>query len=112
MDTSRIKHSILQLVKVLKTGKSVMIFPEGTRTYNGQVNLFKKTFSILAQELNVPIVPVCIDGAFSAMPRGSILPRPRKVTVTFLPRICPTEVSTYESLVEQTRTAIETTLGK
>lgn len=112
MDTSRIKHSILQLVKVLKTGKSVMIFPEGTRTYNGQVNLFKKTFSILAQEVNVPIVPVCIDGAFSAMPRGSILPRPRKVTVTFLPQICPTEVSTYENLVEQTRTAIEATLGK
>jgi long-chain acyl-CoA synthetase len=76
----------------------VIIFPEGTRTLDGAVGEFKKTFAILSKELNVPVVPVAISGAFEALPSGSILPRPfRRIRVRFQPPVFPHD-HTYESL--------------
>ena len=61
---------------------------------------FKKTFAILSRELNVPIVPVAIKGAFEALPRGSLIPRPLKnIQVKFLSPVYP-EGHTYDSLNE------------
>ena len=54
----------------LKQGRSVMIFPEGTRSIDGHVAEFKKGAAILAVELGVPIVPIGIRGSFEAWPRG------------------------------------------
>ncbi|MBZ0199558.1 MAG: AMP-binding protein, partial [Ignavibacteriaceae bacterium] len=73
MDINKdLKESIQKLAEVLRNGKNVIIFPEGTRTYTGEVGEFKKSFAILSSELNVPIVPVTIKGANNALPRGSI----------------------------------------
>ena len=47
---------------------------------------------ILAIELDVPVVPVFIGGAYEAFPRGTSLPRPKKVTVTFGRPLRPDEV--------------------
>jgi long-chain acyl-CoA synthetase len=54
----------------LKRGMVLLVFPEGTRTIDGNVAEFKKGAAILAYELGVPIVPVGIRGAFEAWPRG------------------------------------------
>src|SRR6185295_19547023 len=54
----------------LKKGRVLLIFPEGTRSIDGQVAEFKKGAAILAFELGVPIVPVGIRGAFEVWPRG------------------------------------------
>ena len=54
----------------LKHGRSLLIFPEGTRSIDGHVAPFKKGAAILSYELNVPIVPVGIRGTFEAWPRG------------------------------------------
>lgn len=106
MDMSTLSDSIQLLGEVLKQGKNICIFPEGTRTRDGKVGEFKKTFGILAKEINVPIVPIRITGAYEAMPRGRFLPRCHKVTVEYLPVIVPQENDTYESLSEKTREAI------
>jgi Long-chain acyl-CoA synthetases (AMP-forming) len=58
-----VKDSIQQMAAVLKKGKNVIIFPEGTRSKNKHLNQFKETFAILSHEMNVPIVPVVIQGA-------------------------------------------------
>ena len=106
MDMSTLKDSIQMLGEVLKQGRNIAIFPEGTRTRNGKIGEFKKTFVILSKELSVPIVPVRIDGAYQAMPRGKYLPKKHKVLVTYLPAVTPQESDTYESLAEKVRTAV------
>jgi long-chain acyl-CoA synthetase len=54
----------------LKHGNALLIFPEGTRSIDGNVAEFKKGAAILAFELGIPIVPVGIRGTFEAWPRG------------------------------------------
>ncbi|MDC1105996.1 AMP-binding protein [Prolixibacteraceae bacterium] len=80
-----LKESIQKMAEVLRQGKKIIIFPEGTRTHDGSVGSFKTTFAILSKELNVPILPVAIRGAYSAMPRGSKFVKPfKKIEVEFL----------------------------
>ncbi len=96
-----VRESIQKVAALLQSGKNIMIFPEGTRTLNGALGEFKKTFAILSKELGVPVVPVTIDGAYEALPAGSILPRPfRKVSVRFSPPVFPQD-HTYESIRDQ-----------
>ncbi|MCK4641070.1 MAG: AMP-binding protein [Candidatus Marinimicrobia bacterium] len=96
-----LKLSLQKLAEVLKNGKNIVIFPEGTRTRTGKISAFKKSFAILSCELNVPIVPVSIKGAFEALPRGSIFPKPwKKISVKFHKPVYP-EGHNYESLLDQ-----------
>lgn len=107
MDMNTLKDSIRALGQILAEGKNVVIFPEGTRTRNGKVGKFKKTFAILAKELEVPIIPVRIEGAYEAWPRDRKFPRCRKVSVTYLPPVLPTAEESYDTLAERVRSAIE-----
>jgi long-chain acyl-CoA synthetase len=99
VDVNRdLKLSIQKLAEVLKKGKNLMIFPEGTRSLTGKMGEFKQTFAILSSELKVPVVPVAIQGSFNILPSGSRFPRLfRKVYIEFLPPVYP-ENHTYESL--------------
>lgn len=102
-----LKESIQKMGEALKTNNNIMIFPEGTRTKNGNLGDFKKTFAILSCELNIPIVPVSIKGAYEALPRGSRFPKPgTKVEVDFLPPVYP-EGETYDSLATKVQNEIE-----
>lgn len=90
MERRNLKASIEQMGEVLRAGKRLVIFPEGSRTHDGSLGEFKKTFAILSIEQNVPIVPVCIKGAYEAMPRGRVLPTPHHITVEYLPPVMAT----------------------
>ncbi len=104
---SGLKESIQKLAEVLKTGRNIIIFPEGTRSKDGNLGDFKKLFAILSKELEVPVVPVTIKGAFEALPTGSLIPRLFcPITVTFQPPIVP-QGHTYESLTEQVYQRVE-----
>jgi long-chain acyl-CoA synthetase len=93
-----LKLSIQKLAEVLKKGKNLMIFPEGTRTLNGKLGDFKQTFAILSQELKIPVIPVAIKGSYDILPAGSKFPRLfRKVSIKFLQPVYP-ENHSYESL--------------
>jgi len=100
LDINRdLKESLQKLAAVLKKGKNIIIFPEGTRTRTGKLSQFKKAFAILSSELNVPVVPVSIKGAFEALPRGSVIPRPfKKICVKFHPPIYPAGLD-YDTLL-------------
>ena len=106
MQHQNLKDSILRMAKVLKQGKNLVIFPEGARTHDGKMQAFKKTFAILSKELNVPILPVRIEGAFEAMPRGTKHLGKHKITVTYLPVVKPIGELTYEQLSEKVRESI------
>ncbi len=99
MDINKdLKSSLQNLAEVLRKGRNIIIFPEGTRTRDGKLGDFKKTFAILSRELNVPVVPVAIRGAYEALPRGSRFPRPfKKISIKFYQPVYPKDHS-YDSL--------------
>ncbi len=68
---------------VLRKRKSLCVFPEGGRTFDGNVMEFKKGIGILAFRHDVPVVPAYIDGTFGALPRGAIWPRLTRISLTF-----------------------------
>ena len=100
MQKTDLKNSIQYMAQALRAGKNLMIFPEGRRTNTGEMGQFKKTFAILSKELQVPIVPVRITGAFEALPRQKTLPRPHKITVEYLPAVMPGKNQTYEEIAD------------
>ena len=107
MENRNLKNSILKLSKVLRAGKSIMIFPEGTRTHTGNLGTFKKTFAILSKELNVPIVPVRITGAYRMLKRGSRFIQPRHVQVEYLPAVMPNSSLTYDEITQIVKSRIQ-----
>lgn len=112
MERGNLKNSILKLAEVLKQGHNVVIFPEGTRTRNGKMNTFKKMFAILSKEMQVPVLPVCIRGAYEALPRGTHFVRPRKIEVEYLPLIQPRADLDYQQFADLVKQTIEEAKSK
>lgn len=67
--TSALRHTMERAEQLLRGGMSVVVFPEGARTWDGDMRKFKKGAFLLATEFNLPIVPLTIDGAFKVLPR-------------------------------------------
>ncbi|MCL4583113.1 AMP-binding protein [Fusobacterium animalis] len=106
VDANRnLKNTLQAAAKVLKNNKKLIIFPEGARTRDGELHEFKKTFAILAKDLNVPIYPFVLKGAYEAFPYNKKFPKRNNVSVQFLERIEPNN-KTVEELVEETKSNI------
>lgn len=104
-----LKETLQVSAEVLREGKNLVIFPEGARTRDGELQEFKKTFAILSKELNVPVVPFGIKGAYKAMPYGSKFPSMYPIKIKFFDKICP-ENLTIEEIVEKSKEEIESWL--
>jgi long-chain acyl-CoA synthetase len=110
MEQAHLKESIQKLAQVLKEGKNIVIFPEGSRTHDGELGDFKLSFAILSKELNIPIIPVCIRGAYDALPRHRKYLYPRHIEVHYLPPVIPTSDITYQQLADKVKKAIQKVL--
>ena len=66
------KHSIEKAEMQLKNGVSLVVFPEGTRTYTGEMGKFKRGAFQIASDLSLPIVPVTLRGSFERLHRNTI----------------------------------------
>lgn len=71
----------------LRQGKSIVIFPEGTRSRDGDMRVFKKFYAILAKELEVDIVPFGIKGAYDLFPAQRKFPKKGEVSIKFFEKI-------------------------
>ena len=70
----KVLETILQARQVLQHGTSLVVFPEGRRTYTGKMGRFNKGAFLLADKLQLPVVPMTIEGSFNILPRtGKIL---------------------------------------
>ncbi|MDP4173255.1 MAG: AMP-binding protein [Bacteroidota bacterium] len=92
-----LKLTLQKIATILKKGNNMVIFPEGARSRDGQIMNFKKSFAIISKELNVPVVPVVIDGAFDKFSIGSKFPKPGKIKLKFLKPIYPGDMD-YDSI--------------
>lgn len=84
-----IKETITEAEKTLKRGMSVVIFPEGSRSWDGKMIPFKRGAFMLAAEFRLPVVPLTIDGSFEAMPRSTYNMTPHKLILTIHKPIYP-----------------------
>jgi len=102
----RLKESLQKTARLLKSGKVVVIFPEGARTRTGELMEFKKGVAILSRELKVPVVPVALVGTYESMPPGSWFPKPVKIRVKVGKPLFPEDRS-YEEITEELRKRVE-----
>jgi len=86
---------IKESLRRLKRGEMVLVFPEGTRSPDGDIAPFRPGFTTLAVRGKAWILPVAIDGAYQAWPRRAILPRPGRIDVCYAPPISPEEVARW-----------------
>lgn len=94
---------IKETLKRLKRGELVLIFPEGTRTKDGNVAPLKPGFVALARRGRTPLLPIGMDGAFDAWPRNARFPRPSRIHVCIGEPISPETMAalTDEQLIDE-----------
>lgn len=103
-----VNESIRQIAAALEKGGRAIIFPEGTRTKDGDIGEFKQTFAILAKEMGARVVPVAIRGAYEALKPGATFPSPRAdIYVQHLPAMTPLDGETYSGFAARVRAAVE-----
>jgi long-chain acyl-CoA synthetase len=80
-----IRKSMDTTHEVLRRGRSMVVFPEGTRSVTGELAEFLPSLGYLALRAEVGILPAHIAGSFQALPKGTAIPRARELTVSFGP---------------------------
>ena len=79
--------------RLLREGRLVGVFPEGTRSRDGRLNRGRTGVARMAAETGVAVIPCATIGSFEVAPPGVRVPRPRKVTVVFGPAMRPVTTS-------------------
>lgn len=79
----KVQETIERARHTLQDGTSLVVFPEGARTFTGHMGYFKKGAFQLADDLQLPVVPLTISGSFNILPRtGGFLSRhPMTLTI-------------------------------
>ena len=108
------KDILRKALNILKSGKSMSIFPEGTRCRDGKLGRFKKGAFVVANMSQLPVVPVAIQGSYKIMPPGSIFLHWSPITLTFHAPIMSESRSSenVEYLMTKSREVIAKTLGE
>lgn len=74
-------QSLIEAAESVAAGSSVIIFPEGTRSKDGQLQEFKSGAMVLAIKAGVPLVPVAVIGTHKILPKGKLLVQPGEVII-------------------------------
>ena len=101
-------QSLNNASEIIRNGTSVIIFPEGTRSQNQNIQSFKKGGFVLAIDSGVPIIPVIIHGTWSIMQKKQILVRPGNVVLEIKKPINTLDYTreTKDDLMEKVRNIV------
>lgn len=105
------KRSVAVAAEALRSGLHITIFPEGTRSPDGQLLQFRKGAFFLAAETGAPIVPIVLRGTAGMMPRDSWRITPGEAVVEFLPAVHSEDYASREELMEAVRAAMQRALN-
>ena len=75
--------AIREAMRRVNLGGGLLIFPEGTRSVDGELGKGQEGVGFLVDKLNVPVIPAFVTGTLKAMPKGAFFPRPLKISVQF-----------------------------
>ena len=103
-------QSVAIAAEALRSGLHIFIFPEGTRSPDGNLLPFKKGAFFLAADTNAPMVPIVIKGTAQMMRKGSLKVFPGEAVVRFLPPLHPQDFESREALMEAVRTEMQSAL--
>jgi 1-acyl-sn-glycerol-3-phosphate acyltransferase len=90
--------AIKEVLRRLRRDELVLIFPEGTRTDDGEIGELKPGFCAIVRRAKTPLIPVAIDGAYQIWPRDRKWPRPGKIAVCIGE---PIQVEAMDSLADE-----------
>ena len=76
-------RALREAIRKLKEGQGLLVFPEGTRSKNGQLQDGKIGISVLSYLANAPVIPCYVSGTFNIWPKGSPLRYKGKISVLF-----------------------------
>lgn len=108
---SALRHTMERAEAVLRGGTSLVVFPEGARTFTGKMRPFKRGAFQLAAEFGLPLVPVTIDGAFKVLPRTGKIPRWGHITLTIhKPIAAPVSHDEQTAVIERCYEAVHSSL--
>ena len=112
--TSPQKDIFRKAINIIRSGKCMAIFPEGTRCRDGKLGAFKKGAFAVANMTQVPVIPVTIQGSYDIMPVGAHFLHWSPVTLTFHAPIKGEGRGSenVDYLMEKSREAIAKTLGE
>ena len=99
-------NSLHQAAREIRGGKSVVIFPEGTRTRTGEMLQFKKGGFVMAEEAGVQIVPLATVGGRFMLPPGAVHIRPGRYVVAFGAPVDPKGFPSRDALIAEVRKRI------
>ncbi len=95
-----------EMLNRLQKGEMVLLFPEGTRSSDGEIGNLKPGFIPVARRSQVPLIPIAIVGAYDCLPKGAKIPTRQPIAVVFGQPIPPSEympMSDAEILVALTK---------
>jgi 1-acyl-sn-glycerol-3-phosphate acyltransferase len=104
--------SLRRVIEGVRNGRSLAVFPEGTRTPDGRLQAFQSGVFKIAVKAGVPIVPVTIRGTFELLPKTTLAPRPGRVDVMLGEPIDTTDYNDkrLDDLIARTKAVIQQTL--
>lgn len=108
---SALRRTMQRAEAVLSNGTSLVVFPEGARTFTGKMRPFKRGAFMLANEFNLPLVPVTIDGAFKVLPRTGKIPRWGHIILTIhAPIPAPRNSESQAEVIDECYRAVHSAL--
>ncbi len=78
-------------ISLLKSGRVLCLFPEGTRSPTGEIQKAKGGIGFLISKAGVPVVPTYVDGSFQAFPKGASRIKPCRIRIFYGKPIAPAE---------------------
>jgi len=102
----RLAQQYQLIEEAVKSGRSLFVFPEGTRSRDGQLGVFKSRFFKMAISTETTIIPVRISGAYEVLPKGKTIPNTGTITVHFAAPITTRMTDDPDLLMEQAKAAI------
>jgi 1-acyl-sn-glycerol-3-phosphate acyltransferase len=107
------RNALREVIKKIREGNGVVLFPEGTRSRDGNLQPARAGIGLIIAKTLAPVQPMRIFGAYDAFPRNSFLPRLRPITVVLgeplhftRADIEPTTRDTYQNLSDRVMNAI------
>lgn len=105
-------ESLKEVEKQLTGGVCTVIFPEGTRSLNGELGRFKRGAFQIAIDLGLPVVPLSLSGCFDVMPKGALAVRRHSVHMHIGEPIDLKQYSDPNDAIEAVRSAVAAGIRK